>query len=500
MLLTVSQYARTRHNFNLADCYQQCLSVTRHFWCHQQVQQRSMCSASRDTDKLVNILVDSKETKLLEDVRRMVNPKKYLVYPISKEDLVKSSWTGSCRLIILGGGCTTGVSLNTFRQEGGAVLHLQQCTGQEDLSHRLSSLGIDVRDVAAAAGDPLTGRRGYFLSSAPNLFFQHANVKERLVNNRISLNEVGLKFIANDESCDSEENDDHTIYLQRARNSPTFAFDAYTKLREAHEIGQHILHIPSISSSMLALQGGGLVHGLAVVPDQQTRGRGRGSNLWISPPGCAMFSLQLHLDLSSELGKRPSLVQHLIGLAAVLALKKINAELDVRLKWPNDIYYGNKTKLGGVIVESSILRSNMILNVGCGLNLTNEEPTLSVNQLVTGLGAPSVTREEYLAHLFNALHSLITSFNAGQKQHVFELYYEHWLHQDQEVTVSASSKNSRTNELSSSAHEGESERTRIIGIDEYGYLRVRTASGLQFSVHDDGNSFDMMRGLIKPKH
>ena len=74
------------------------------------------------------------------------------------------------------------------------------------------------------------------------------------------------------------------------------------------------------------------------------------------------------------------------------------------------------------------------------------------------------------------------------------------MHQDQEVTVSASCKNSRTNELSSSAHEGESERTRIIGIDEYGYLRVRTALGLQFSVHDDGNSFDMMRGLIKPKH
>jgi len=288
----------------------------------------------------------------------------------------------------------------------------------------------------------------------------------------------------------------------RAKTSPTFAFDTYNELRGAHEIGQHILHIPSISSSMLALQGGGLVHGLAVVPDQQTRGRGRGSNLWISPPGCAMFSLQLHLDLSSELGKRPSLVQHLIGLAAVLALKKINAELDIRLKWPNDIYYGNKTKLGGVIVESSILKSSMILNVGCGLNLSNEEPTLSVNQLVTGLGAPSVSREEYLAHLFNALHSLITSFNAGHKQHVFELYYEHWLHQDQEVTVSAASKNSITKEQSSSALEGDStsERTRIIGIDEYGYLRVQTASGLQFSVHDDGNSFDMMRGLIKPKH
>ena len=68
--------------------------------------------------------------------------------------------------------------------------------------------------------------------------------------------------------------------------------------------------------------------------------------------------------------------------------------------------------------------------------------------------------------------------------------------------MSAASKNSITKEQSSSALEGDStsERTRIIGIDEYGYLRVQTASGLQFSVHDDGNSFDMMRGLIKPKH
>ena len=28
-------------------------------------------------------------------------------------------------------------------------------------------------------------------------------------------------------------------------------------------------------------------------------------------------------------------------------------ELDLRLKWPNDIYYGADTKLGGVLVSSS---------------------------------------------------------------------------------------------------------------------------------------------------
>ena len=44
------------------------------------------------------------------------------------------------------------------------------------------------------------------------------------------------------------------------------------------------------SSSMEVLQGGCLVHGLAVVPDQQTQGRGRGGNLWISPPGAGLLT------------------------------------------------------------------------------------------------------------------------------------------------------------------------------------------------------------------
>ena len=41
------------------------------------------------------------------------------------------------------------------------------------------------------------------------------------------------------------------------------------------------------------LGGASLLPGLVVLADQQTQGRGRGGNLWISPPGCAMFSLQV---------------------------------------------------------------------------------------------------------------------------------------------------------------------------------------------------------------
>lgn len=48
--------------------------------------------------------------------------------------------------------------------------------------------------------------------------------------------------------------------------------------------------------------------------------------------------------------------------------------------------------------------------------------------------------------------------------------------------------------------DGVKEKVVIRGLDDYGYLQVQTKrSGKIFSVHDDGNTFDMMKGLIRPK-
>lgn len=42
---------------------------------------------------------------------------------------------------------------------------------------------------------------------------------------------------------------------------------------------------------------------------------------------------------------------------------------------------------------------------------------------------------------------------------------------------------------------------KIIGIDEFGYLLVQGKDDVKTeSVHPDGNSFDMLRGLIFPKY
>ena len=44
---------------------------------------------------------------------------------------------------------------------------------------------------------------------------------------------------------------------------------------------------------------------------------GRGGNIWLSPEGCAMFSLQLHIPLKSELGRLLPFLQHTVSVALV---------------------------------------------------------------------------------------------------------------------------------------------------------------------------------------
>ena len=45
----------------------------------------------------------------------------------------------------------------------------------------------------------------------------------------------------------------------------------------------------------------------------------------------------------------------------------------------------------------------------------------------------------------------------------------------------------------------DNEVVRVTGINEYGFLRVRTQNGAELMLQPDGNSFDIMRNLIVMK-
>lgn len=42
-------------------------------------------------------------------------------------------------------------------------------------------------------------------------------------------------------------------------------------------------------------------------------------------------------------------------------------------------------------------------------------------------------------------------------------------------------------------------KAMVIGLDDNGFLRVRSENGEILDVRPDGNSFDMLAGLIAPK-
>lgn len=50
---------------------------------------------------------------------------------------------------------------------------------------------------------------------------------------------------------------------------------------------------------------------------------GRYNNKWLSPNGCAMFTLQVHISIMSNLGRYVSLLQHIAAVALVSAVRSI---------------------------------------------------------------------------------------------------------------------------------------------------------------------------------
>ncbi|XP_055701269.1 biotin--protein ligase isoform X2 [Phlebotomus papatasi] len=263
------------------------------------------------------------------------------------------------------------------------------------------------------------------------------------------------------------------------------------------KIGRLVIYVPIITSSMNVVNGLNLGHGVVVIPRHQTQGTGRTANQWLSPEGCLMFTVQLNVPLGSRLGQRISLVQHLIATAMISAIHSLGQgyqDLDIRLKWPNDIYANGTVKIGGLITTSIIESQMAVCNIGCGINLDNSNPTLCLNDLIrefntqTSGKLPLLRYEKILALIFNEIERIFRRVQEGSHglEYFYELYYKFWLHSGVEVGIVDEKGDQRT--------------AKVIGIDEYGYLKVQTDGKRAESVHPDGNSFDMLKGLILPKN
>ncbi|WP_405088726.1 biotin--[acetyl-CoA-carboxylase] ligase [Microbispora sp. NBC_01389] len=112
--------------------------------------------------------------------------------------------------------------------------------------------------------------------------------------------------------------------------------------------------------------------GAVLVAEAQFAGRGRLGRPWSAPPRSGLtFSMLLRPEVPLA---RQGWLALLVGLAAASAVRRI-AELDVRLKWPNDLMIGER-KLAGILAE----RVDRVVVIGMGLNVSLRREELPVER------------------------------------------------------------------------------------------------------------------------
>ena len=124
--------------------------------------------------------------------------------------------------------------------------------------------------------------------------------------------------------------------------------------------------LPSTNGEALALARRGETGPLWVTARQQTAGRGRRGNAWISTPG-NLYSTLLLCD--------PAAPENAPQLSFVAALAVHDAIVDcaaplrkkLALKWPNDILCGGQ-KLAGILIEGEGVGTRLAVAIGIGVN------------------------------------------------------------------------------------------------------------------------------------
>ncbi|CAI4057984.1 hypothetical protein N7582_000982 [Saccharomyces uvarum] len=328
------------------------------------------------------------------------------------------------------------------------------------------------------------------------------------------------------------------------RYTPNFDMSEYFRhLNPQNTLGSLLLYGEVVTSTSTVLNSNRSL--LDSVPENtllhvgtiQVSGRGRGGNTWINPKGVCASTAVITMPLQSPVTNRNIsvvFVQYLSMLAyckAILSYAPGFSDIPVRIKWPNDLYalspnyYKRKglrlvhtgfdhtklplgdvepayLKISGLLVNTHFVNNKYSLLVGCGINLTSDGPTTSLQSWIDILNEerqqfnldllPAIKAEKLQALYMNNLEVILKQFINYGAAEILPSYYDLWLHSNQIVTLPDHGNT----------------QAMITGITEdYGLLIAKelvSGSSTQFTgsvynLQPDGNTFDIFKSLIAKK-
>lgn len=202
-------------------------------------------------------------------------------------------------------------------------------------------------------------------------------------------------------------------------------------------------------------------HGTVVLAQFQSKGKGQMGNSWESEYGKNLLASFVLLPVFL-----PAVKQFYLSKITCLSISEfLKPETkSVSVKWPNDIYIGNK-KVAGILIENSI-KNNYVDSsiIGIGLNLNQEH---FISDAPNPVSLKNITGRNYDVHQVAAkideiLHHWLEKLRLGNYEEIDTTYFNQLF---------------RSNEWALFAKQGIRFEAKITGIGEFGQLILENRNG-----------------------
>lgn len=230
----------------------------------------------------------------------------------------------------------------------------------------------------------------------------------------------------------------------------------------------HFYKIGSTNAAAMTAAAEGAPEGSVFLAEEQTAGRGRGSHVWHSAQSagiCCSVVLRPPLPPSEIL-----VLSLAAGLAVRAAIKQVDSRVTLDLKWPNDLLIDGK-KFCGILTEMNAEATRVrYIVVGIGINVNQANFPAELAEQATSLRLATGSewsRVELAAALLKSLdreyRDLLEKTDA--RASILRRFCEHssWA-RGKMVSIDENGR----------SFEGMTE-----GLDERGFLQVRSVQGLQ---------------------
>jgi len=214
-----------------------------------------------------------------------------------------------------------------------------------------------------------------------------------------------------------------------------------------------------------------------IVADEQTNGKGRGGNVWQTlGDENIIFSGKLQIPTSEISLPLFSIFSSAALLKSLLSLYP-DLENELSIKWPNDLYRGEK-KIAGILIESEIQAGICTIIIGMGMNVYGKTIPNDLKSKVTYLFdlSPLEGTTERITNLFieNLNSYIIKLIDPSQILNELIWIESHSYLKDKVIETEWDSK---------------IVRGKVLGIDEYGFLIILTDKGEKIEIMDTSPSF-----------